>query len=222
MQQAVIFDMDGVIIDSEPLWQTAEKQVFETIGIHLTTALCQQTTGLRTDEVVRYWSDRQPWTTKSRQQVETELLAAVETLIHEQGRAMAGLTKILDQIRGSDLRLAIASSSPQHLIKTVITKLSLGDYFESVYSGFDVPHGKPDPAVYLAAAAGLGLLPQNCLAIEDSLAGCRSAKAAGMKVIAVPEPESHDDEKFDIADLKVRSLLELDLATIRSVLNGNL
>jgi mannitol-1-/sugar-/sorbitol-6-/2-deoxyglucose-6-phosphatase len=219
MQQAVIFDMDGVIIDSEPLWQTAEKRVFEMIGIHLTTAMCQQTTGLRTDEVIRYWSDRQPWTTKSLKQVETELLAEVEALILDQGQAMAGLTELLEPIRGSDLRLAIASSSPKNLIQSVITKLALGDYFKSVYSGFDVPHGKPDPAVYLAAAAGLGLAPQNCLAIEDSLAGCRSAKAAGMKIIAVPEPESYNHEQFDIADLKVRSLWELDLATIRAILN---
>jgi mannitol-1-/sugar-/sorbitol-6-/2-deoxyglucose-6-phosphatase len=219
MQQAVIFDMDGVIIDSEPLWQTAEKTVFATIDITLTTAMCRQTIGLRTDEVIRYWFDRQPWEGKSIDQVESELLAAVETLILKQGKAMAGLSALLEQIRQSDLRLAIASSSPKNLIQSVITKLKLGDYFESFYSGYDVPNGKPDPAVYLAAAAGLGLEPENCLAIEDSLAGVRSAKAAGMKVIAVPEPESYDDPKFDLADLKVRSLIELDLKTIRSALN---
>jgi mannitol-1-/sugar-/sorbitol-6-/2-deoxyglucose-6-phosphatase len=217
MQQAVIFDMDGVIIDSEPLWQAAEKSVFATIGITLTTEMCGRTIGLRTDEVIRYWFDRLPWESKSLEQVETELLAEVEVLILEQGQAMAGLTTILEQIRHSDLRLAIASSSPKKLIQSVITKLAIGDYFESFYSGFDVPNGKPDPAVYLAAAAGLGLAPENCLAIEDSLAGIRSAKAAGMKVIAVPEPESYGHEKFDIADLKVRSLVEIDLAMIRSV-----
>jgi mannitol-1-/sugar-/sorbitol-6-/2-deoxyglucose-6-phosphatase len=217
MQQAVIFDLDGVIIDSEPLWQTAEKQVFATIDITLTTEMCRQTIGLRTDEVIRYWFDRQPWESKSIAQVEAELLAAVELLILAEGQPMAGLVAILDRIRASDLRLAIASSSPKNLIQSVIAKLAIADYFESIYSGFDVPHGKPDPAVYLAAAAGLGLDPQNCLAIEDSLAGIRSAKAAGMKVIAVPEPESYDNAKFDIADLKVRSLVELDLEVIRSV-----
>jgi mannitol-1-/sugar-/sorbitol-6-/2-deoxyglucose-6-phosphatase len=219
MQQAVIFDMDGVIIDSEPLWQTAEQLVFETIGIQLTTAMCRQTIGLRTDEVIRYWFDRQPWESKSLEQVEAELLAEVEVLILAQGKAMAGLHAILELISKSNLRLAIASSSPKKLIQSVISKLSIDDYFESCYSGFDVPNGKPDPAVYLAAAAGLELDPQNCLAIEDSLVGIRSAKAAGMKVIAVPEPESYDNQKFDIADLKVRSLVELDLATIQSTLN---
>jgi mannitol-1-/sugar-/sorbitol-6-/2-deoxyglucose-6-phosphatase len=219
MQQAVIFDMDGVIIDSEPLWQTAEKTVFATIDIILTTPMCRQTIGLRTDEVIRYWFDRQPWESKSLEQVEAELLAEVAILILDQGQPMAGLQAILDHIRDSDLRLAIASSSPKKLIQSVVTKLAIGDYFESVYSGFDVPNGKPDPAVYLAAAAGLGLDPENCLAIEDSFAGIRSAKAAGMKVIAVPEPESYDDQKFNIADLKVRSLVELDLGVIRSVLN---
>jgi mannitol-1-/sugar-/sorbitol-6-/2-deoxyglucose-6-phosphatase len=219
MQQAIIFDMDGVIIDSEPLWQTAEKLVFETIGIHLTTAMCRQTIGLRTDEVIRYWFDRQPWESKSLEQVEAELLAEVEVLILAQGNAMAGLHTILESISGSNLRLAIASSSPKKLIQSVMTKLSISDYFESFYSGFDVPNGKPDPAVYFAAANGLGLAPENCLAIEDSLAGIRSAKAAGMKVIAVPESESYDNEKFNIADLKIRSLVELDLDIIRSTLN---
>jgi mannitol-1-/sugar-/sorbitol-6-/2-deoxyglucose-6-phosphatase len=218
MQQAIIFDMDGVIIDSEPLWQTAEKLVFETIGIQLTTAMCRQTIGLRTDEVIRYWFDRQPWESKSLEQVEAELLTEVEVLILAQGNAMAGLHPILEAISGSDLRLAIASSSPKKLIQSVMRKLAIGDYFESFYSGFDVPNGKPDPAVYFAAANGLGLAPEHCLAIEDSLAGIRSAKAAGMKVIAIPEPESYDNEKFDIADLKVRSLVELDLEIIRSVL----
>jgi mannitol-1-/sugar-/sorbitol-6-/2-deoxyglucose-6-phosphatase len=219
MQQAVIFDMDGVIIDSEPLWQAAEKTVFATIDITLTTAMCRQTIGLRTDEVIRYWFDRQPWESKSLDQVESELLAEVETLILAQGESMAGLSAMLDQIQASDLRLAIASSSPKKLIQSVMTKLTIGDYFESFYSGFDVPNGKPDPAVYFAAATGLGLAPENCLAIEDSLAGIRSAKAAGMKVIAVPEPASYDNEKFNIADLKVRSLVELDLDMIRSTLN---
>jgi mannitol-1-/sugar-/sorbitol-6-/2-deoxyglucose-6-phosphatase len=218
MQQAVIFDMDGVIIDSEPLWQIAEKRVFASIGLTLTTEMCRQTIGRRTDEVIRYWFDRQPWEGKSLDQVEAELLDAVEILMLEQGQPMAGLQRLLQQIQASDLRLAIASSSPPQLIQSVITKLAISDYFEACYSGFDVPNGKPDPAVYYAAAAGLGLAPQNCLAIEDSLAGIRSAKAAGMKVIAVPEPESYDNAKFDIADLKVRSLMELDLATLRSVL----
>ncbi len=221
MQQAVIFDMDGVIIDSEPLWQTAEQRVFATIDITLTTEMCRRTIGLRTDEVIRYWFDRQPWESKSLEQVEAELLAEVEVLILAQGNAMVGLHAILESISGSDLRLAIASSSPKNLIRNVIAKLAIGDYFESFYSGFDVPNGKPDPAVYLAAATGLGLAPEHCLAIEDSLAGVRSAKAAGMKVIAVPEPASYDHEKFDIADLKVRSLVELDLAMIRSVLAIN-
>jgi mannitol-1-/sugar-/sorbitol-6-/2-deoxyglucose-6-phosphatase len=218
MHQAVIFDMDGVIIDSEPLWQAAEKTVFQTVGLHLTTAMCYQTMGLRTDQVIRYWYDRHPWTGKSCDQVEQELLIEVGGLMRSQGEAMPGLYEILTAISGSGLRCAIASSSHRSLIEAVVDQLALGEFFESIYSGYEVPHGKPDPAVYLAAAAGLGIEPGNCVAIEDSFAGVQSAKAAGMKVIAIPEERSQSEAKFDIADVKLKSLRELDLAMIMRLL----
>jgi mannitol-1-/sugar-/sorbitol-6-/2-deoxyglucose-6-phosphatase len=218
-QQAVIFDMDGVIIDSEHLWQAAEKIVFARIGITLTTAMCCETIGLRMDQVIRYWYDRQPWDSKSEAQVEAELFTEVQALILAEGQAMPGLYEILGEIHQSDLKLAIASSSPRNLIESVVTKLKLGDYFESIYSGFDVLHGKPDPAVYLAAATGLGVTPGNCVAIEDSLAGIQSAKGAGIQVIAVPESGFYDDPKFDIADMKIKSLTQLNLAMILKMIN---
>ncbi len=218
MQQAVIFDMDGVIIDSEPLWQAAEKTVFQTIGLHLTTAMCYETMGLRTDRVIRYWYDRHPWRGKSIDQVGQELLTEVEGLMRSQGEAMPGLYEILTVIRGSELRCAIASSSPRQLIETVVERLALGEFFEAIYSGYEVPHGKPDPAVYLAAATGLGILPKHCVAIEDSGAGVQAAKAAGMKVIAIPAAHEYSEAKFDIADLQLKSLTNLDLGVIQGLL----
>jgi mannitol-1-/sugar-/sorbitol-6-/2-deoxyglucose-6-phosphatase len=218
-QQAVIFDMDGVIIDSEHLWQAAEKIVFARIGITLTTAMCCETIGLRMDQVIRYWYDRQPWDSKSAAQVEAELFTEVQALILAEGAAMPGLYEILGEIHKSNLKVAIASSSPRKLIESVVIKLELSDYFESIYSGFDVPHGKPDPAVYLAAADGLGVTPTNCVAIEDSLAGIQSAKGAGIRVIAVPESGFYDNPKFDIADMKIKSLTQLDLGIILRMLN---
>jgi mannitol-1-/sugar-/sorbitol-6-/2-deoxyglucose-6-phosphatase len=219
IQQAVIFDMDGVIIDSEHLWQAAEKIVFARIGITLTTAMCCETIGLRMDQVIQYWYDRQPWDSKSMAQVEAELFTEVQALILAEGQAMSGLYEILAEIHQSDLKLAIASSSPRNLIESVVTKLKLGGYFESIYSGFDVPYGKPDPAVYVAAATGLGVKPIDCVAIEDSLAGIQSAKGAGIQVIAVPEAGFYDDPKFDIADMKIKSLTQLDLAMILKMIN---
>jgi mannitol-1-/sugar-/sorbitol-6-/2-deoxyglucose-6-phosphatase len=218
MQQAVIFDMDGVIIDSEPLWQAAEQTVFQTIGLHLTTAMCDETMGLRTDRVIRYWYDRHPWTGKSLDQVEQELLTEVGGLMRSQGTAMPGLSEILGEIQGSGFRCAIASSSPRQLIETVVERLALGEFFEAIYSGYEVPHGKPDPAVYLAAAAGLGIEPGNCVAIEDSGAGVQAAKAAGMSVIAIPAAHEYRATKFDIANIKLKSLTDLDLGIIQGLL----
>jgi mannitol-1-/sugar-/sorbitol-6-/2-deoxyglucose-6-phosphatase len=218
MNQAIIFDMDGVIIDSEPLWQAAEKTIFQTVGLHLTTEMCYQTMGLRTDQVIRYWYDRQPWTGKTIAQMEQELLIEVGGLMRREGQAMPGLYEILREISGSGWRCAIASSSPRSLIQTVVEKLALGEFFEAIYSGYDVPYGKPDPAVYLAAAQGLGIAPSNCVAIEDSFAGVQSAKAAGMKVIAIPERRAYGESRFDVADRKLQSLRDLSLGMIQELL----
>jgi sugar-phosphatase len=215
MQQAVIFDMDGVIIDSESLWQAAEIKVFQTVGLHLTHDQCHETKGLRTDQVIRYWYDRQPWGNKPLAQVEQELFAEMQFLIKTQGQPMPGLHELLNLLLGMPYKLAIASSSPMLLIKTVVDKFALGEYFSSaLYSGYDVPRGKPDPAVYLAAAAGLGIESRYCWAIEDSGAGVQAAKAAGMRVIAVPEAKEYDDQKFAIADIKVPSLIQIQAEMI--------
>jgi mannitol-1-/sugar-/sorbitol-6-/2-deoxyglucose-6-phosphatase len=217
MQQAVIFDMDGVIIDSEPLWQAAEIKIFQTIGLHLTHAQCHETKGLRTDQVIQYWYDRHPWTTKSLAQVEQELFTEMQHLIATQGQPMPGLYPLLERLSGMPYKLAIASSSPMVLIKAVVDKFALGEYFgKFLYSGYDVPRGKPDPAVYLAAATGLGINPSQCLAIEDSGAGVQAAKAAGMRVIAVPEAKEYDNVKFAIADLKVPDLTQIQAEMIIS------
>jgi mannitol-1-/sugar-/sorbitol-6-/2-deoxyglucose-6-phosphatase len=215
MQQAVIFDMDGVIIDSEPLWQAAEIKVFQTVGLHLTHNQCHETKGLRTDQVIRHWYDRHPWEHKSLAQVEQELFAEMQFLIKTQGQPMPGLYELLHRLAGLPYQLAIASSSPMVLINAVVDKFALGDYFgSSLYSGYDVPRGKPDPAVYLAAANGLGVEPGHCLAIEDSGAGVQAAKAAGMRVIAVPEAKEYNDRKFAIADIKVPSLIQIQAEMI--------
>jgi sugar-phosphatase len=208
--RAVIFDMDGVIIDSEPLWQEAEIAVLASVGIALDRRLCLQTTGLRSDELVAYWYARRPWTAPAPADVERELLRTVGALIRARAGRTAGLDAILATLAARDVRLGLASSSPYTIIVAVLERLGLTETFACVHSAEEEPYGKPHPGVYLSAARKLGVAPEACCAIEDSLNGVLAAKAAKMACVAVPDPGMAADPRFVLADRVARSLAELD------------
>jgi len=211
--QAAIFDMDGLIIDSEPLWREAEIDVFGSLGVPLTDAMCRETTGLRYDEVVRYWHARFPWEGAD-DEVTSRLLGAAQSLIVERGKLMTGARDAIVGLHENGLRLAIASSSPMTLIEAVVERFGLGEYFAVLHSAEDEYAGKPDPAVYVTALSMLGVDAHECVALEDSVSGVRSAKAAGAIVVAVPDPEAARDPGFAEADLVLSSLENFSLDLI--------
>ena len=215
--QAVIFDMDGLLINSEPLWHVAEKEVFGARGLTLTDAMCEETTGLRTDEVVAYWYAKQPWPggCQSFEAMAHEILVRMQELIRAHGVALQGVYDILQLLQHRQLALGLASSSPPALIDTVVDKLRLRHYFRVLCSAIDEKWGKPHPAVYLTAAKRLGLPPRDCLVFEDSISGVRAAKAAGMVTVAVPAVHQYEDERFDAADFKLRSLTDFSCDMVR-------
>ncbi len=212
--RAAIFDMDGLLIDSEPLWRQAEKQVFATVGMTLTEAMCEETMGLRTDEVIRHWRQRFPWSGKNPETVERELVAAVQHLITTQGEALAGVYETLMIFKAAGFLLGLASSSAPCLIEATVEKLSIRDHFDTLCSATDEVRGKPDPAVYLTTAKQLGVSAAECVAFEDSFSGLCSAQAAGMLVVSVPAAAHYDDPRFDRADMKLRSLMEFSLGRL--------
>ena len=124
---------------------------------------------------------------------------------------MPGLEHALDVVRNEDLALALASSSSPILIETVLHTLGLTTTFEVVRSAIHESHGKPHPAVFLATARDLGFSPSECAVIEDSAAGVQAARAAGMRVVAVPPPHLFADPAYEAADVKLHSLEELTL-----------
>ena len=212
--QAVIFDMDGLIIDSEILWQKAEIAVFRLVGVELTHEKCLETTGLRIDKVADYWFERQPWdevNSLTRHDVAVKVVEEVEALIAKEGAALPGVYEAINLFMQLGVKIGLASSSPYSLIHSVLEKLDLSEFFEVICSATDEEHGKPDPAVYFTAARKLGVNPQSCLALEDSYNGLRAAVAAGMKTIAVPHEIEFEDEKFQISTLKLRTLEDLSL-----------
>lgn len=208
MINTVIFDMDGLLIDSEPLWGQAMREVFSTVGVSLSSELTSHTTGLRTKEVVSYWHDYFKWDGKSPEQVTTEIIDTVTGKILREGRAMEGLSYILDFFQARNFKIGLASSSPMCLIRSVLDHLAIRDRFDAVISAEFEPYGKPHPAVYLACAQELNSNPLACLAFEDSVTGMTAAKAARMKVVVVPEAHKRNDRRFGLADMQLDSLLE--------------
>ncbi len=211
--EAVIFDMDGVLIDSEPLWRVAETRALNAIGVPMREEDGLLTMGLRTDEVVEFWFARHPWDTPSKKEVEASIVREVIALIEEHGAPMPGVLEAITSLSDMGLPLGLASSSASEIIHAVLNKLNLGGYFSVVQSAEHEPYGKPHPAVYIECARRLGVSPERCLAIEDSPAGVLAAKAARMTCLAMPAPELRDDNRYCIADVRLTSLTEFSLAT---------
>ncbi len=212
---AVIFDMDGVLADTEPLWQRAELEIFGALGVPLTLPMMHTTMGLRCDEVVAKWYQLYPWEGKSVTQVHDEIVARVIALMRAEAVLLPGVRTAIAQVQAAGLRLALASSSPMVLIEAMLDHLGVRDAFEILRSAEVETHGKPHPAVYLHTADALGVSPLQCLAIEDSFNGLLAAKAARMRCVLVPAPEFWGDPRWAIADRVLHSLEEFELDALR-------
>jgi HAD superfamily hydrolase (TIGR01509 family) len=206
--EAVVFDMDGVLVDSEPIWRAVERKVFSRVGIEVTDEDLMATMGVRVADVVVGWHGRLPWDRPSRQEVAEAIVDGVARAIERNGALNEEAVRAVDHVAGLGLRLGLASSSPMPLIRAVLSLGGLSDRFEAVVSAEDEQHGKPDPAVYLSAARALAVAPERCLAVEDSINGVRSAKGAGMVCVAVAT--SAPDDGFEEADLVLGSMAEFD------------
>lgn len=216
MVQAVIFDMDGLLIDSEPIWREALVKILGKLHVPLTLERCKETMGFHVDEVIEYWFIRYPWQKTPKEKVASDVVDEVIRLIKSEGKIMAGVPEIIALMTSQNIPIAIASSSSMAIINAVLEKISIDkNAIKVICSAEHEPYGKPHPGVYITTAKKLGVAPSHCLAFEDSPNGVLSAKAAKMKCVAVPDSNMFDDKRFSIADLIVHSLKDFTLKDIK-------
>jgi len=212
MIQAAIFDMDGLLIDSEPFWRKAEIQIFGEVGIHLTENDCRSTMGYRLNEVVALWTglhaDRPNAEDIGAAGIEVRIIDLITRYILTEAQPMPGVHEAIAICRKAGLKLAIASSSPLKLIKSVVQRFDLKNSFDLIHSAEFETHGKPHPAVFLHTADMLGILPQHCVVFEDAFHGVVAALAARMKVIAIPDSENLHNPRYLAADRILPTLLD--------------
>lgn len=206
----VIFDMDGLLIDSEPLWGEAAHEIFGRYNFQLTKTQYATTTGMRTKEFVEWWFNYYKIDARHNEEAENAILQNVVEKVAAKGRALPGVEHIFNFFIQRNFKIGLATSSGKPLIDVVVDKLGIRNYLQSIESAADLPYGKPHPQVYLNCAAALNSHPTQCICFEDSFNGLIAAKAARMKCVVVPAPHDSKNEKFNAADLKISSLINFN------------
>ena len=216
MIEAVVFDLDGVLVDSEPVWEQVRRQVVAEHGGHWAADAQQRLMGMSTGEWARYLS--QDLSVGLPPERVAELV--VERMAASYTDHLPLMPGAVEAVRRLAARwpLGLASSSPPSLIETVLDTASLRSSFLATMSTEQVSRGKPAPDIYLAVAARLGRQPERCAAVEDSSNGLRSAAAAGLHVIAIPHPKYPPaPDALEKASVVLSSLTELTPATITAL-----
>ncbi|MBU1039278.1 HAD family phosphatase [Patescibacteria group bacterium] len=205
---ALLFDMDGLMFDTETIYSKAGQLVLEARGKNFTLDLKRQIMGLRLPEVWAYIKkyynlpDEVPVLVKEARQAYEKYLLTDNLL-----QPLPGLLDLLSRAKGQRINLVLATASEKKWVELIFNKFDLASYFPTVITSEDVKFGKPHPAIYQKAVQALNLSPASCLVLEDSVNGVKAAKAAGCLVVAVPNQYTLGQD-FSQADIVVSSLAD--------------
>jgi HAD superfamily hydrolase (TIGR01509 family) len=213
--EAVLFDMDGVIIDSEPLWSKAEQQLLARRNLRYSPQLKAVMMGRDSREAVGFLIKRYDLK-ESVSDVVEERNRLIAVLFRECLRPMPHALQLVRSVHAAEIKTGLASSSPKELVDLALGGLDITRLFDLILSGDQVARGKPAPDIYLTAARELGVSQENCLVIEDAPHGVAAAKAAGMCCLALSTSAS--EPELAAADRVVRGFEEVDLALLQDLI----
>lgn len=214
---AVVFDLDGVLVDTEHVWDEVREQLAREWHGTYTPEAQRAMMGMSSPEWSRYMHEALGLP-QTPEEIGAEVVARMLARYREQLPLVPGAAAAVERLAADGLRLAVASSSNRPLIETVLAEAGIAGAFAAVVSSEEVARGKPAPDVYLEAARRLGTPPERCVAVEDSTNGLRSAHAAGMRLVAYPSatyPPAAD--ALALADVVLHSLDELLPSLVRSL-----
>lgn len=209
-QYGVLWDLDGVLIESSQQHLDSWISVLPRFGLTMSRELHEQTFGMNNREILTIMLGEPPEADLLRR-ISSAKESAFREIIKGTVEPLVGAVELLEKLYTVKVRQAIASSAPEENIHVVVEELKIGGYFQALVSGQDLP-AKPNPAVYLEAARQIELGPEACVVVEDAVVGVRGAKKAGMRAVGVTT--THAAEALRDADLVVVSLLDLSVDEI--------
>ena len=212
MIQAILFDLDGLMVDSEPHSRASWQAVMARRGVTLEPSVLDGILGQRLIETARLFVERYNLS-DAPEQLSQEKEAYQIAYLNGQVKPMPGLSVLLDDVERRGVRTAVASSGARVYVQAVLDEMRLAHQFETLVTAEDVVHGKPAPDVFLLAARAVDVPPEQCLVLEDAPSGIQAAKAAGMRCVAIPHQYTRG------LDLSGADWILASLADVRTILD---
>lgn len=212
--KAVIFDMDGVIIDSEPIHFEVDMQTMREFGVNISKDELNKYVGTTNEYMLNDLINKYKIQKSIKEILEYKMELTIRRIKETKINAISGIPELLISLKHNNIKTAIGSSSPKELIITVIEKFQLGKYFDCIVSDDEVKEGKPKPDIYLEVSKRIGVNPEECIVIEDSRNGVLAAKNAGMKCFGFRNVNSGNQD-LSKADIIVDSIRNIDIEIIK-------
>ncbi|MGI6084307.1 MAG: HAD family hydrolase [Acetivibrionales bacterium] len=209
MIKALVFDLDGVIIDSERISTEVTLQILKDAGVESDSDEISKFVGMQNEKMWTILIDRYQIKEFVEQLMKKQKDYIIEWFLNGELEPIDGVMELLEEARRKNLKIGLATSAPRDYAEYILNKIKAAEYFKVLVTSDEITKSKPDPEVYITAANALGIKPGECVAIEDSTAGIQAAKSAGMKCIGYKNPNSgnQDTSKADYAVASIREIV---------------